>query len=494
MLLLNLNNKDSLPIYKQIVEQVKQLIGNGILKAGDNLPSTRVLAMKHGLNRTTVFKAYQELWASGYVESIPGSYTKVRDRCKLVTEEDKSRKALIDWDKSVSANIKKLFHWFDDFTPAFPIYENYNDVIRFNHLSMDSRIFPVKEFKKCINKVLNENNSDILNYGDGLGNLNLREFIAQRLMLHKINSSPEELLITNGSQQGIELVLKTLTMNGNTIAVESPTYSNVLPLFKLYGLNLEPIPIKSDGMDLDVLEKVVKQKKIKLIYTIPNFHNPTGITTNQIHRERLLKICEKNRIPILEDGFEEEMKYYGKIFLPLKSMDSKQIVIYLGTFSKVLFPGIRLGWISGDRNIIRRIAIVKKFCDLSTNSFTQSAMYEFCKAGFYDLHIKKMQRIFSKRMKLAIKLINENIPKNIIEWTEPSGGYLIWLKFKKKIDLKKLETGFRKIKICVAPGDRFFPVKKDEGIYFRLSISMLDENEITYGIKNLGKVLKELEK
>lgn len=491
MLLLKLSSKNTLPVYKQIVEQVKDLIIKGTLKAGDNLPSTRILADKHGINRTTVYKAYQELWASGYIESIPGSYTKIRERYKLVSEDDRKRKGLINWESISSKNSKELFRWYDNFTPAFPVYQNYEDVIKFNHLSMDNRIFPVGNFRKCINKVLNEKNTEVLNYADGLGNYKLREFLSQRLKLHKINTLPEELLITNGSQQGIELVLKTITSDGDTIAVESPTYSNVLPLFKLYGLKIIPIPMNNDGMDLDYLEKVLKNKTIKLIYTIPNFHNPTGISTNQVHRERLLNLCEKNRVPILEDGFEEEMKYFGKIFLPLKSMDSKQIVIYLGTFSKVLFPGIRLGWVSGDSNLIKKIAIVKKFCDLSTNSFTQSAMYEFCNSGYYDLHIKKMQRIFSKRMKLAIKLLNENLPKKIVEWTEPSGGYLIWLKFKKFIDAKKLENALRKIKICVAPGSRFFPVIEVEEKYLRLSISTLNEDEITTGIKNLGKALKE---
>jgi DNA-binding transcriptional MocR family regulator len=266
----------------------------------------------------------------------------------------------------------------------------------------------------------------------------------------------------------------------------------ILPLFKSYGLNIIEVPMKSDGMDNDILEKVLKEKRISFIYTMPNFHNPTGITTSQSHRERLLSLSEKFRVPVLEDGFEEEMKYYGKIVLPIKSMDKKHTVIYIGTFSKVLFPGIRIGWIAAEKKCIERIIALKRFGDLCSNSIVQSAMNDFCRKGLYDLHIKKMQRIYGRRMSKAITCIRKYIPAGEAEWTEPSGGYIIWFRIKSaKAGYEKYKEIFSKHNVVVSNGNMYF-IKKPAYLCFRLCISTLNESEIEKGIYNLGKAIKEI--
>lgn len=492
MFLPKINYRESVPVYRQIAQQIKESIENDLIKPGSVLPPTRVLAEKLGLNRSTVFNAYQELWSLGYIESRQGSYSKVRQRFKIATDRNKLSTGIIDWDKTSSEAGKITYKSFPFYKSEKPAALKSKDAVDFSRFTLDRRLYPVKSFRRSINNVLTDSNSKILNYIEFEGYYPLREFIAERLRLHNINTSPEEIAITNGSQNGIELVTKLLTNRNDNVIVEAPTYSMILPLFKSYGLNIIEIPMKNDGMDNDTLEKVLKQKKISLIYTMPNFHNPTGITTSQSHRERLLSLSEKYRVPILEDGFEEEMKYYGKIVLPIKSMDKKHTVIYAGTFSKVLFPGIRLGWIAAERKCIERIIALKRFGDLCSNSIIQAAMNDFCRKGLYDLHIKKMQRIYSNRMNAAIKCIKKYVPRDEVERTEPNGGYIIWFRIKQAKDrYENYREIFTKHKVVVSNGNIYF-IKKPGYLCFRLCISTLNEDEIERGIHNLGKALQEI--
>jgi DNA-binding transcriptional MocR family regulator len=242
-------------------------------------------------------------------------------------------------------------------------------------------------------------------------------------------------------------------------------------------------------MDLSHLIEMIKKERPILIYTMPNFQNPSGVSTSQAHREQLLSLCEKHRIPILEDGFEEEMKYFGRVVLPIKSMDRHQIVVYCGTFSKVLFPGIRIGWIAAERECIEHLTALRRFSELSPSMILQAALDEFCRSGCYDRHISKMHRVYRKRMQTATRELRRRIRPEWAEWTEPSGGFLIWLKLKppssRQRDWNSLLTADG---VKVAPGDSFF-INKPPNAHFRLSISTLNEKEIVEGIRRLSRAL-----
>ena len=201
--------------------------------------------------------------------------------------------------------------------------------------------------RRCLKTELLRTGGAALDYADTTGWLPLKEVIAKRMCNHGVMVSTEEVLVTAGAQQALDLVLRYLTNPGDGVVVEAPTYGMAHSLFKLHEVQAIEVPLLADGMDLDTLQQVLRKKRQrpKLIFTMPNFHNPTGITTGQQHRERLLALCEEHRVPLLEDGFEEEMKYFGQAVLPVKSMDNRGIVMYVGTFSKVVFPGLRIGWI-----------------------------------------------------------------------------------------------------------------------------------------------------
>jgi GntR family transcriptional regulator/MocR family aminotransferase len=490
MVLLKIQRDGELPIFQQIIQQVMDLIEDDALQEGESLPSSRKLAQSLGLDRTTVQRAYLELGALGYLESCPGSYTRVRRRAKVVTPQASQKKSKINWQEKAVPECEYLYHRFLEYCPESA--ENMPpDLINLSPLDLDHRIFPVTEFRRCLNQVLVNMGSKLLSYGEYQGFEPLRQDIAHRLQIHGISVTPDEILITNGAQQAIELILKLLGSRQSYIAIEEPTYANVIPLIHLQGLQISGIPMESYGMNLRVLEDIMNNQKPALVYTIPNFQNPTGITTSQAHREQLLTICEKHSVPLIEDGFEEEMKYFGKVVLPIKSMDKQKVVIYLSTFSKVLFPGIRMGWIAADKECIARLTAIKRFCDLSSSNVIQAALSAFIRNGYYDIHLRRMHRTFRKRMLIALEALEMFMPENV-KWTKPDGGYTIWVSLSYSYGT---ENTFKKTLInngvLVSPGIYYFYGSKEQK-YFRISISSLNEKEIPEGIKRLGNALRQL--
>jgi len=487
MVLLKVDKTHGKPVFQQIIDQVVELIDEKSLKEGESLPSTRSLATTLGLDRSTVYRAYLELTALGYLESCPGSYTRVRKRTRIVTGKTPPGRGIIDWAACSNSESNQLYDFFLKFHPERTARMP-QDLINLSPLDLDHRIFPVDDFRRSLNQVLVNQGPKILRYGSYQGDENLREDIARRLQIHGISISPAEVLITNGAQNAIELVLKLLGKPGEYVAIESPTYANVIPLIRHHGMNLLEVPVTEKGMDLDKLEQYIAQKLPVMVYTIPNFQNPTGITTSQKHRERLLTICEKNRIPLVEDGFEEEMKYFGKAVLPIKSMDRKKIVVYLGTFSKVLFPGIRLGWIAAEKECIERLTSIKRFVDLSGSSVIQSAVSAFIRRGYYDQHLKRMHRIFRKRMTLILAALRSYLPPQVT-WTKPDGGYTLWVSLPWACENEKeFVNTLIKYGVMVSPGLYYFFSSRSHR-YFRISISSLNEDEITEGVKRLGEAL-----
>jgi len=491
MLLLRLDKEAQTPLYAQVINQIKEMVENNVLKPGTKLPSTRTMAEMLGVNRSTIYNAYQELWAQGYLESRPGSYSRIRKRYKMATLDRKQKRGSIKWNEISSVGSQKIYHEFLSFRPE-KNESSKSDIINLAQLDMDDRLFPVEDFRRSLNHIMVSKGSKILGYGEYQGYRPLRKTIADRLQLHGISATADEILITNGSQNGIELILKMLSVPARKIAIEAPTYSILLPLLKYYQSQLIAIPMKKDGMDIDSLTKFLQQEPISFLYTIPNFQNPTGITSTQSHREKLLTLCERYNIPIVEDGFEEEMKYFGKVPPPIKSMDKKNICIYLGTFSKVLFPGIRIGWIAAERECIHRLLAIKRFSDLTSNYVLQAAINEFCQQGYYDLHIKRMHRIFRKRMQTALDAMRFYLTDLNVSWSQPSGGYLIWLQIKNcEVDDEKMMDIFEKNGVIVSPGKYYFH-QCIKNHYFRMSISKLDEKEIIEGVKRLGHAIRKI--
>lgn len=480
----------SFPLYQQVIEKIKTFIDRGDIKPGAHLPPTRTLAKKLGVSRTTIYQAYQELQALGYLQSRPGSYTIVQERMKEVGYNPQAH-GLIRWDRVTTAQAEKIYRIFLDFSPEKSLPPGKGEKpVDFASLDPDPRLHPVKDFKRCVNLVLQKWGADALQYGKHQGYPPLCETIARRLRLHGISVSEKEILITNGAQQAIDLVIRMLGRPEKAVVVEAPTYANILPLLAFSAARVTAVPMRDDGMDLGVLEKVLARDDISFVYTIPNFQNPTGITTTHEHREKLLALCSRHKVPIVEDGFEEEMKYFGKVDLPIKSIDRDNIVIYLGTFSKALFPGLRIGWITADRECIQRLMAIKRFSDLSSGTFVQAVLHSFCQLGYYDLHLRRLHRIFRKRMETTLETMESCFPREVV-WTRPVGGYTLWVEIPRKIEDEDLYEALLAFGVTVSPGSYYFP-QKEASSHFRISIAGLNEDEIREGMRRLGRALFSL--
>jgi len=490
-LLIEIDRNAKTSIRKQIIEAIRRLIDQGVIKTEIALPSTRSLAEKLGISRYTVFQAYEELQILGYLKSRQGSYNIVQKRRKEVEYNPKNQ-SLINWAKVTNESAESVYRNYQsnlaDITSRSGILDE--SLINLSELQLDPDLFPANNFRKCMNRVLSLNGSKVLDFCLPAGNINLREYIAQRSRLHGISTSAKEILITYGSQQALDLVIRLLARPGAKAVVEAPTYFNILPLLRFNGMQIETIPMKSDGLDIPHLENVLRMNDVSFVYTIPNFHNPTGITTSHEHREWLLNVCVRYRVPLVEDGFEEEMKYFGTIPLPIKSIDDKNVVIYVGTFSKVLLPGVRIGWINAHEDAIKRLTAIKRTSDLRCGNLAQSALYYFCKEGYYDAHLRKLHRTFRQRMVTTLKLMETSFPKSV-NWIRPSGGFTIWVKMPVKLSATELHDYMAKYGVVVSPGVYYFP-QQTQSEYFRLSIARTSKKQIQEGIVRLGKALHGL--
>jgi DNA-binding transcriptional MocR family regulator len=374
-MLLTLDRTHGRPLAAQIRAQILGLLERGALRVGEILPSTRQMAEQLGVHRTTVAEAYQELWSLGWIDLRPGSRARVRARVGLATARTTpAPPGGFPWEDHLSPAARDLAARALRRAAAGP------GVISFRPLTMDPRLIPAESFRGCLNQAMRRRGTALLGYGAREGYRPLREYLARRLAACGIRADPGEILLTRGSQQALDLVFRMIGP-GRRVALENPSYEQVFPLLKLAGQEPVPVPMGREGLDLDALEACFDREPPALLYTMPNFQNPTGISTSQTHRERLLALCARHGVPVLEDGFEEEMKYFGKVTLPLKSMDRLGGVLYCGTFSKVLLPGTRVGWIVAPEACIQALAAIRHASELCPDQVLPAALHLFCEHG-----------------------------------------------------------------------------------------------------------------
>lgn len=486
-MLLSVNKKSSETIFSQIFNQITVLINNGTLAEGSRLPSSRELARTTGINRTTVVRVYEELWAQGYVESTPGSYTTIRRKnystiLKNENYDENASKSL--YRDSLDLEYEPLIHYIEN----GKMIEK--GKINFLQLSPDSRLLEKKHVKACMRDVLNETETDPFNYTHARGYQPLRNHIARHMKLHNINAGDKNILVTNGSLQSLQLIFQTFSNPGDIIITEAPTNSVLLHIIKIFKLKIKAIPITREGMDLMILKKVFIEEPVRFIYTMPTFQNPSGVSMPQPLKEEFLNICRGHDCIIIEDSIEEEMVYTGKSFLPLKTIDENGQVIYLGTFAKVLAPGLKTGWIIGSNECIKKLTVVKSIFEISSGTISQILISKFIEKGAYELHLRKMMRIFRKRMRIAVSAVKKYIPPERIEWKEPSGGYMIWIKLLTdyKEDIEKYIAEFG----VVVHNGKYFFAKTPDYNYIRICISQSNETEIEEGIKRIGNAIIKL--
>ena len=468
------------PAYLQIKDYLKDLILKGILQAGVRLPSTRDLSSILKLSRNTIILAYQYLEDDGFIYTVKGQGTYVA-RIEVQKTGDGIK---FDWPKLVGNFAKKA--------SALDIEKNElrweRGMISFKSIAPDENLFDVNEFKKAFLNRFALEGSKLLNYGYAQGYKPLLEYLAQYMKNKGVDLWEKELLITNGFTEGFNLVLTALTRPGDRIVCENPTHNTAIKIMNLFGLELEGIPMGEDGIDLDVLEGRLTGNAIKAGYLIPSYHNPTGLVMPLDKRLQVLKIFAEHRIPLIEDGFNEELRYSGAHVAPLLALSGKgNNLIYLGSFSKVLFPGLRIGWIMADRELITHLESVKRSFNIHTSFLDQAVLYEYLKSGQFEKYLKKARKVYKERHQTAIRLVKEYIPCKKV-WGE--GGLHIFVELD-RLNAREVLARCYQRKVLFMPGDIFFTDALGANT-FRLGISRVKPPEIEEGVKIIGEVVKEM--
>ncbi len=352
-------------------------------------------------------------------------------------------------------------------------------------------LFPIEELKQVCLKVLDTDGKAALQYSPTEGYIPLRKIVAERMQKAGISVDYDDIIMTSGSQQGLEFSAKIFVNEGDTIICESPSYLGALNAFKAYLPNFVEIEMDDDGMKMDELEKALKENpNAKFIYTIPDFQNPTGITMSLDRRKRLIELAQEYNVPIVEDNPYGELRFEGEKLPPIMHFDKTGIVIYLGTFSKTFAPGLRLGWVAASPEILQKYVTVKQGADLQCNSMSQREIAYFVQMYDLNAHIKKIIEIYKKRRDLMISTMEKEFPENV-KYTYPNGGLFTWVTLPKGLDAAEVLKEALNEKVAFVPGGSFYPNPGNEN-HFRLNYSNMPEERIVEGITRLGKVLREL--
>ncbi len=358
-------------------------------------------------------------------------------------------------------------------------------------------VFPVEEFKRACNYVLEHKGAEVLQYGGTDGYVPLREMILRHSNRVGINVNIDNILITSGSQQALDLLGKIFINHGDRILVESPTYLGALQAWNAYGAEYVTVPVDEYGMITDKLEEALRIGP-KFIYVLPNFQNPTGTTLSMERRKKLIELADRYGVPIVEDDPYGQLRYEGEDLPGVELLDSQMRVqngtytgnvIYLSTFSKILAPGLRLAWVIAPHGVIRKMALAKQGCDLHTSTFNQIVAHEVGQHGFLDRHIKVIQKTYHERRDAMLDSLEEHMPEGV-KWTHPQGGLFLWVTLPEQFNTTEMLPEVIEENVAYVPGEFFHPDCSGKNT-MRLNFSFCTPEKINEGIARLGTAFKK---
>lgn len=471
---------DDTPIYIQIKNYIKGLIIEGILQKDTKLPSTRELCEILKVSRNTVITAYQYLEDDGFIYNIKGIGAFVSD-INIKSQSDWT----LDWDSRFTETavlaeeldiVKKEAKWE-------------KGMISFKSIAPDDSLFDLDSFKKAFLNRMSIEGDKILNYGYAKGYKPLCDYILDYLGKKGVTTHDKDIIITNGFTEGFDIVLTSLVVKGDKIICENPTHNTAIKIMKLHGIEIVGVSMDSEGINPYTLTKVLEGESPKAAYLIPSYHNPTGITMSPERRIEIYNILRENNVPIIEDGFNEELRYSGSHVGPLASLSSGgNGVIYIGSFSKVLFPGIRIGWIVGDKRLISVLESIKRSKNIHTSFLDQAILYEYLRGGNLDRYLKKARRYYKNKYELAVKCANDYIPCRKIHG---DGGLHIFIELE-RLNAREVLQECIKRGVIFTPGDIFYTDDSGDKS-FRLGFSRVTDEEIIDGFRIIGEVIRDLE-
>lgn len=466
-----LDRADSTPLYRQVVRLVHRCIEHGELPPGSRLPTERDLARRLGVNRSTVIAAYQELAANGLVTARVGSGT--------VVSEAATALAGPDWQTYIAGGTLRPDPALEQEVLAV---RRRTGVTSLNSGQASEDLFPIAAFTQLLHSA--ELREVSLGYGDVAGYTPLRSLIAARMGV-----STEAVQILNGAQQGFHLIVAGLLDPGDTVAVEAPSYINQLSVVRSAPIRVLPLPVDEDGLNPAHLESLLARRRVQMVMVQPNYHNPTGTTMPLQRRKHILALCQKHRVPLLEDDAYHDLNLSGPALPTIKSLDSSGTVLYLGSFSKTTAPAMRLGWLAGPIPVLQRLAEAKLQLDQGTDTLSQWLIYRFLREGHYDAHVTSLRAELLRRRDALVAALAQL--GDGVEFQVPAGGFHLWLRCRVAASSAQIFREAARQGLAIMPG-AVYGEEPRELPGLRLTFAHLAPEEAAPAVAKLAQVLRSL--
>jgi DNA-binding transcriptional MocR family regulator len=478
---ITIDRESSEPIFRQVVREIQNLIRTGSLPEGFRLPPERRMAEALGVNRSTIFNAYRELKALGLVDAHVGRGTAV-----LKAPAPMPDAIGVPWRQLFRESVARSH---DPIIADLLALTESEDVISFSIGLPAPEMLPLEILGEYTAELIHEIGPPLLLHCPTEGHTPLRETLAQWLAARGIRTRTSDVLVLSGSQQGLDLIARVFIDPGDSIVVEEPTYIGALQSFRMAGAKIIGIPVDGDGMRTDILASVLERERPKLIYTLPTFQNPSGAVMNIDRRRHLLELAARWHVPILEDDPYSELRYEGEPLPALRALDENDLVLYLSTFSKALFPGLRIGYLVAPPVVLRQLALAKQVADLHANSFSQFLLERFVREGHFASHIERSRDIYRKRRDRMAAALKTDASIDL-EFDVPTGGFYIWCRLPQGVEQSALLANSAARGVVFLPGRACYPTEPTENC-LRLNFSHASEEEIDIGIERFLESVRE---
>ncbi len=482
---LQLDSESKLPTYVQIRNQLREQILRGDLPADTLLPPERTLAQSLGISRTTVVNAYGELKAEGLVKGHVGRGTVVVGGAAWMDAQP------IAWTAHFSSLGRRLAQHAQ---PAELLtlhrLSAHSGTISLARGLPDPNLLSPERLRQAWEAVVERVGIAAVGTCPVQGLPEVREVIVARMRKRGVTVAPEGVVVINGSQHGLDLLLRLLVEPGDTVLVEAPTYFGALQSFLARGVRLVGVPVDEEGMDVERVEFLLARYRPRFIYTVPTYQNPTGATMSLERREQLLALAQRYQAPIVEDDPFGDLHFDQPPPPPIKTLDQHGHVLYLSTFSKSLAPGLRVGWLAAPGPLVERAALLNRVTELQPNTVGQHLVVEFARQGWLAEQIELARSVYRERCQtMDAALRRHRLPG--MYWIVPQGGLFLWLQLPEQVDAQDLliETG--KQGVVFLPGSPMYPTSGPRNVC-RLNFSMLDQEAIERGIATIAAVAKQL--
>ncbi|MEY9971190.1 DNA-binding transcriptional MocR family regulator [Lysinibacillus sp. RC46] len=469
---------DDRPVYIQLKDYLKEKIVKGHLLEHQKLPSTRELSKLLSISRNTVLNAYADLEQEGMIYAVKGKGNFVGK-----VETLKASSVEFNWKERLN-NVTLLA---DELDLMKQDIHGEKGMISFNSVAPEEKLFDVENFKRAFLTRMSLEGDVVLNYGYAKGYKPLIEYLLHYMEMKGVDISNKDILITNGFTEGLDILLSSLSKKSGRVICENPTHHAALKLFRLHGFDIHGIDMKDDGIDIEQVKKSLSEKEFDFAYLIPSYHNPTGIVTSSEKRAEIIRLFSQYQIPIVEDGFNEELRYSGSHLAPLMTFIGEgNNVIYISSFSKILFPGLRVGWILADKELIHCLESMKRARTIHTSTLDQAVLYQYLQDGYFEKFLKKAKFVYKKKYELARQACHQYIP---FKRLTGDGGLHLFIELEKGMDARTLLKKCYQRGVVFYPGDVFYSNGEGSNT-FRLGFSRLKEEDIVRGIKIIGDTLK----